>query len=204
MMLSKIILLPFFIATLLCGQVTNAQPIETANKDIAPPSKDFIGVEFKTNMGKIRLKLNAKKAPKTVANFLRYVDVAHYDDTVFHRVIPNFMIQGGGFDKNLVQKTVFDPVVNESKNGLYNDRGTIAMARTNDPDSATAQFFINVKSNSSLNGSKRKPGYSVFGEVIHGMHIVYDIALTKTVKRGRHQNVPKTPVIIEKAYRVDL
>ncbi|HSD43416.1 MAG TPA: peptidylprolyl isomerase [Burkholderiales bacterium] len=159
-------------------------------------------VELKTNRGSIVLELNQAKAPKTVANFLQYVKDGHYDGTVFHRVIDGFMIQGGGFDKDMKQKKTRPSIENEAANGLKNDYGTIAMARTPDPHSASAQFFINVKNNDFLN--YREPtsqgyGYTVFGKVVSGMDIVDKIAKVQTGNAGPHQNVPREPIVIESA-----
>jgi cyclophilin family peptidyl-prolyl cis-trans isomerase len=159
-------------------------------------------VELKTNHGAIVIELNQTKAPKTVANFLQYVKDGHYNGTVFHRVIDGFMVQGGGFDKDMKQKTTRAPVENEAANGLKNDYGTIAMARTSDPHSATAQFFINVKNNDFLNFRDPTPqgyGYTVFGKVVSGMDIVDKIAKVQTGNAGPHQNVPRDPVVIESA-----
>jgi len=159
---------------------------------------------MKTTDGDITIELFADKSPVTVENFLRYVDDGHYDGTVFHRVIPNFMIQGGGFDADLKEKETRGAIVNESKNKLHNTRGTLAMARTNDPDSATAQFFINQRSNLRLDWSGGKDGYTVFGEVIAGMQVVDIISLTDTgsaqaqTKGGPDifQDVPVQPIVI--------
>ncbi len=163
-------------------------------------------IKLTTNHGVITLELDAGKAPKTVANFLAYVTAGHYDDTVFHRVINGFMIQGGGFDVDMKEKAVLAPIENEaemsSKAGLKNDRGTIAMARTSDPHSATAQFFINLADNDFLN--HRAPsgqgwGYCVFGRVVDGMDVVDQIKGVKTGNKGFHQDVPVENVVIEKA-----
>jgi cyclophilin family peptidyl-prolyl cis-trans isomerase len=159
-------------------------------------------VELKTNRGSIVIELNQAKAPKTVANFLQYVKDGHYNGTVFHRVIDGFMIQGGGFDKDMREKSTRAPVENEAANGLKNDYGTIAMARTPNPHSASAQFFINVKNNDFLNYRERTPqgyGYTVFGKVVVGMDIVDRIAKVPTSNAGPHQNVPREPVVIESA-----
>jgi len=159
-------------------------------------------VELKTNRGAIVIELNQAKAPKTVANFLQYVKDGHYNGTVFHRVIDGFMVQGGGFDKDMKQKPTRGTVENEAANGLKNDYGTIAMARTPDPHSASAQFFINVKSNDFLNYREPTPqgyGYTVFGEVVSGMDIVDKIAKVPTANAGPHQNVPPEPVVVESA-----
>jgi len=159
-------------------------------------------VELKTNRGTIVLELYPDKAPKTVANFLQYVKDGQYTGTVFHRVIDGFMIQGGGFDKDMRQKPTRAPVENEAANGLKNDVGTIAMARTPDPHSASAQFFINLKNNDFLNFREPTPqgyGYTVFGKVVAGMDVVEKIATVPTGNAGPHQNVPREPVIIESA-----
>lgn len=157
-------------------------------------------VLLKTNMGDIVLELNQDKAPKSVENFLQYVKSGHYSGTIFHRVISDFMIQGGGFDKDMQQKPTRAPIQNEAKNGLKNDVYTIAMARTGDPHSATAQFFINTKNNSMLNYPGQDGwGYTVFGKVIKGTEVVDKIRQVNTGNRGPHQNVPVQAVVIESA-----
>ena len=151
-------------------------------------------------MGVITLELDADKAPKSTANFLAYVNKGHYDNTVFHRVIPGFMIQGGGFEPGMKQKPTNAPIKNEANNGLKNTTGTIAMARTNDPQSATAQFFINVADNDFLNFKSETPqgwGYAVFGKVTDGMDTVNKIKAVKTGTSGFHQDVPKEDVVIQ-------
>jgi peptidyl-prolyl cis-trans isomerase A (cyclophilin A) len=161
-------------------------------------------VKLKTSLGEIVIELNPAKAPLSTENFLSYVKKKHYDGTVFHRVISDFMIQGGGFavdSGRLVEKPTGKPVKNESGNGLSNERGTIAMARTNDPHSATAQFFINVKNNANLDNYGG--GYTVFGKVVKGMDVVDKIREVETSDAGMHQNVPKTPVVIESATVVE-
>jgi len=163
-------------------------------------------IKLTTNLGAITLKLDAEKAPKTVANFISYVEAGHYDNTVFHRVIGNFMIQGGGFEPGMKQKATQAPIDNEAANGLKNKRGSIAMARTNDPHSATAQFFINVVDNDFLDfksPSGNGWGYCVFGEVVEGMDVVDAIRKVKTGNKGFHQDVPVDDVIIEKAEIVE-
>ncbi|MDR6419338.1 peptidylprolyl isomerase [Paraburkholderia phenoliruptrix] len=163
-------------------------------------------VELHTNHGVIKLELDAEKAPKSVENFLNYVKAGHYDNTVFHRVIDGFMIQGGGFEPGMKQKPTAEPISNEANNGLKNVNGSIAMARTNDPHSATAQFFINVNDNDFLNHSSPTPqgwGYAVFGKVVEGMDIVEKIKKVKTGSKGFHQDVPVDDVVIEKAVIVD-
>ena len=159
-------------------------------------------VQFDTNMGTITLELNQQAAPVTVANFIDYVESGHYDGTIFHRVIDGFMIQGGGMDANMNEKRTGTPIKNEADNGLKNDVGTIAMARTSDPHSATAQFFINVKNNDFLNYSSPSPqgwGYAVFGKVIDGMDVVNQIKSVPTGRYGYHADVPTTPIVINSA-----
>ena len=153
-------------------------------------------VVIETTEGNITAQLFADKAPLTVKNFLAYVDAGHYDDTIFHRVISNFMIQGGGFTEDFNQKATREPVKNESRNRLHNTRGTIAMARTSDPDSATAQFFINQRSNLQLDWTPGRQGYTVFGEVLEGMDVVDFIATAPTGSKGRFADVPVTTVTI--------
>lgn len=159
-------------------------------------------VALNTNYGRIVLELNAEKAPKTVANFVAYVESGHYNGTIFHRVIDGFMVQGGGFDAKMAQKSTTAPIENEADNGLKNEIGTVAMARTNDPHSASAQFFINVGNNGFLNHSGKNPqgwGYAVFGKVSEGMDVVNAIKGVATSNAGGHQDVPVKPVIIETA-----
>ena len=159
-------------------------------------------VKFTTSLGAFTLTLNADKAPKTVENFLAYVKAGHYDKTVFHRVIKNFMIQGGGFEPGMKQKETQAPIDNEAANGLKNKRGTVAMARTNDPHSTTAQFYINVVDNDFLDfkaPTGQGWGYCVFGEVTEGMDVVDAIRGVRTGSKGFHQDVPVEDVVIEKA-----
>ncbi|QLQ25924.1 MAG: peptidyl-prolyl cis-trans isomerase [Dechloromonas sp.] len=159
-------------------------------------------IRLTTNHGVIALELNAEKAPKTVANFLAYVEAGHYDNTIFHRVIRDFMIQGGGMEPGMNQKKTGAPIENEAANGLRNKRGSIAMARTGDPHSATAQFFINTVDNAFLDfksPSGQGWGYCVFGEVVDGMDVVDKIRGVRTGNKGFHQDVPVEDVIIEKA-----
>lgn len=163
-------------------------------------------VKLHTNMGDMLIELDAEKAPKTVENFLTYVKEGFYDGTVFHRVINNFMIQGGGFDADMKQKQTHAPIENEADNGLKNNRYTLAMARTGDPHSATAQFFINVADNDFLNFTAPTPngwGYAVFGKVIEGTEVVDEIKKVKTGNKGFHQDVPTTDIIIESATLVE-
>jgi len=159
-------------------------------------------VVLRTSHGDVTLRLFADKAPITVENFLAYVDSGFYSGTIFHRVIPRFMIQGGGFNNRMQEKPTMDPIKNEAKNRLHNERGTIAMARTNDPHSATSQFFINVRTNLRLDWSPGNDGYTVFGEVIDGMHVVDSIAIVQTGNFMGHQNVPVEPIVIKEAVRV--
>ena len=158
-------------------------------------------VKFATSAGDIVVELDAAKAPKTVENFVAYVKAGHYNGTVFHRVIPTFMIQGGGMTADMKEKPVRAPIPLESKNGLSNVRGSIAMARTNDPNSATAQFFINVKDNDRLDAANSRDGngYAVFGKVISGMEVVDKIRDVPTGSKGMHDDVPLTPITINKA-----
>ncbi len=158
-------------------------------------------VKLQTSMGDIVVELDAQKAPKSAENFLQYVKAGHYNGTIFHRVIPSFMIQGGGMDEKMVEKATRAPIALESKNGLQNLRGTIAMARTNDPNSATAQFFINVKDNPSLDqvNSRDGNGYAVFGKVTQGMDVVDKIKDVKTASKPPHDDVPVVPVLIKTA-----
>ena len=159
-------------------------------------------VDLKTNVGTIRLELYPGKAPKTVENFLKYVRDGHYNGTVFHRVIPGFMIQGGGFDGGYKQKATREPIPNEAKNGLSNELGSIAMARTNAPHSASAQFFINVKNNDFLNAASAQDGwgYAVFGKVVSGLDVVMSIAKVPTGPGGPFPtDVPRQPIVIESA-----
>jgi cyclophilin family peptidyl-prolyl cis-trans isomerase len=162
-------------------------------------------VQIVTNAGKITVELFPAEAPLTVANFLAYADSGFYAGTVFHRVIPNFMIQGGGFTADMTEKPVGEPVKNESRNHLHNERGTIAMARTDDSDSATSQFFINVRSNLTLdfNYVTRKQGYTVFGRVVDGMDVVDGISLVATRSVAQHDDVPLNPIVIEAVRRVE-
>lgn len=159
-------------------------------------------VTLKTNFGDITIELFEDKAPNTVANFLSYVQDGFFDNTIFHRVINNFMVQGGGFTEDMEQKETKAPIENEANNGVANEVGTIAMARTQDPHSATSQFFINVNNNDFLNHTSESAngwGYCAFGKVTEGMDVVEKIKAVKTGNHGYHQDVPIEPVIIEKA-----
>lgn len=159
-----------------------------------------MAVILTTNLGDIKIELNAEKAPKTVENFLNYVKSGHYDGTIFHRVIEGFMIQGGGFEPGMKQKATEKPIDNEAMNGLTNDMYTIAMARTSDPHSATAQFFINVNDNHFLNYPGQDGwGYCVFGEVVEGTDVIDKIKAVRTTRAGMHADVPVIDVVIQKA-----
>ncbi|MEK6755769.1 MAG: peptidylprolyl isomerase [Bacteroidota bacterium] len=158
-------------------------------------------VVFKTSLGDITIALFNRSAPITVKNFLAYVDSGFYNGTIFHRVIAGFVVQGGGYTKNMVRRTTFPPIKNESDNGLKNERGTLSMARTQDPNSATSQFFINLVNNSSLDFSGPGSGYAVFGKVIAGMEVVDKIAKVQTETRDMFRDIPKDPVFIISARR---
>ncbi len=178
-----------------------------SNKDTGmtkPNIKNETIVVLKTSLGDITVELYPEKAPETVKNFLKYVDEGHYEQTIFHRVIENFMIQGGGFTSNMQQKPTHAPVINEAGNGLLNKRGTIAMARTSDVNSATSQFFINTVDNPFLNYRGDSPhefGYCVFGKVIDGMDIVDEIKVVDTKSQGPYQDFPVKPVVILKVLK---
>ena len=161
-----------------------------------------VKIIFTTSLGEYTLELYPEEAPKTVENFLSYVDEGYYDGTIFHRVIPGFMAQGGGFEPGLKQKATKQPVANESTNGISNERGTIAMARTQDPHSATSQFFINVQDNWSLDAQGTKFGYTVFGKVVSGMNVIDQIVNTPTTTVRPYRDVPAKDVVIISAKRI--
>jgi cyclophilin family peptidyl-prolyl cis-trans isomerase len=185
-----------YLVVLVSISASTIAPLSTVQADEISPK-----VRIQTNLGDIVVELNKEKAPQTVANFLSYVNDGFYNGTVFHRVIDGFMIQGGGFTEDLQQKATKSPIQNEADNGLKNDRGTIAMARTNNPNSATAQFFINVVNNDFLNHRNKTTrgwGYTVFGKVVQGMDVVDSIRKTPTGPSGPfRKDVPKTPVVIQ-------
>lgn len=158
-------------------------------------------VVFSTTFGELLIELYPDKAPLTVENFLAYVDAGFYNGTIFHRIVPGFVIQGGGFTENMEQKATRPPIKNEADNGVRNERGTLSMARTQDVDSATAQFFINLQDNASLDHGSRDFGYAVFGKVIEGLDTVDRIAAVPTGNRGMHQNVPVDAVVVQSARR---
>ena len=173
----------------------------TQDNSTSKQGANMVTVTMETNKGVITLELDREKAPDSVENFVTYAKSGHYDGTIFHRVIPGFMIQGGGFDSSMKQKDTNPTIKNEAANGLKNDKGTVAMARTNVPDSATSQFFINVKDNDFLNHTSPTPqgwGYAVFGKVTDGMDVVESIENVATANKGGQQDVPVSDVIIEK------
>jgi cyclophilin family peptidyl-prolyl cis-trans isomerase len=159
-------------------------------------------IRFETSLGDITIEMFEKEAPATTANFLTYVDDGYFDGTIFHRVIPNFVIQGGGFTEDMTQKRTHAPIKNEADNGLKNSRGTLSMARTSDINSATSQFFVNLKDNESLNHSRGNFGYAVFARVTEGMDVVDKIAEVETGRRRGHDDVPVDPVIVRSAKRI--
>lgn len=173
---------------------------KAASKKAEQMDKKTVAVKLKTNMGDIIIELNEELAPVTVENFLTYVEKGFYDETIFHRIIAGFMIQGGGFEMDMARKQTHSAIVNEAENGLKNNRGTIAMARTNNPNSATSQFFINHKDNPNLDYiDSRNPGYAVFGKVVEGMDVVDKIASVKTTVRRGMRDVPAEPVVVRSA-----
>ena len=157
-------------------------------------------VVFDTTLGQFTVDLNSEKAPITTANFLKYVKDGSYEGTIFHRVIPGFMAQGGGFDADMKQRSSYAPIKNEAGNGLPNDTATIAMARTSNPNSATRQFFINYQDNDFLNYSRSQAGYAVFGKVIRGFDVIQEMAIKPTRRLGHYSDVPVTPIVIKKVY----
>ncbi|MEX6666540.1 peptidylprolyl isomerase [Pseudomonas sp. W2-17] len=160
-------------------------------------------VVLTTSFGDVEIELNQDKAPVSTQNFLKYVDSSFYNNTIFHRVIPGFMVQGGGFTAQMQQKPTNDPIKNEADNGLHNVRGTVAMARTSDVNSATSQFFINVKDNDMLDHGARDYGYAVFGKVVKGMDVVDQIVNSPAGNKNGMQNVPLDPILIKTAKRVN-
>ena len=189
----------FRVWILILGGLLMAASSPTSAQDNAAPR-----VTFETSQGSFTIELYPDKAPQSVENFLEYVDAGFYDDTIFHRVIPNFMVQGGGFTADMQKKPTRAPIQNEADNGLKNDRGTLAMARTGDPHSATAQFFVNVVDNAFLNHTSKDPrgwGYAVFGRVVEGMETVDAIVAVPTGRVGRMSDVPRETVSITKASR---
>ena len=160
-------------------------------------------IVFETTLGNFTIEFFEKEAPLSVANFLKYVDDGFFDGTIFHRVVPKFVIQGGGFTEKMLQKKTKPPVKNEADNGLDNKRGTLSMARTNDINSATSQFFVNLKDNDFLDHSRQNFGYAVFAKVTEGMDVIDKIAAVKTDDKNGHENVPVEPVVIKSARRIE-
>ncbi len=196
--------MPF--VALLLSLAQAAAPAQAPTPAATPkpaPSGPFVALEVTqghATLGTIVIALNKEKAPRSVENFLQYVRDGHYDGTVFHRVMQNFMIQGGGYTPELVEKPTRPPIQNEARNGLRNSRGTVAMARVNDPNSASSQFFINVRDNHRLDFGISGAGYAVFGEVVEGLDVADKIAATPTMVRGQHENAPQTSVVIKQAH----
>ncbi len=193
-----------FLVSILVGLVLMAGPITAG--ETKGGTQDAPRVAVETSMGRMVIELDPRKAPKTVANFLTLVDAGHYQGTVFHRVIPGFMIQGGGYTADMVERKIERRVENEADNGLKNLRGTVAMARTSDPHSAGAQFFINVVDNPFLDHRSKTMdgwGYCVFGQVVEGLEVADRIAAVKRGRRGMFQDVPLEPVTIEKVSRLN-
>src|ERR1700736_6081478 len=159
-------------------------------------------IRFETTLGDFTVELLEKEAPESVANFARYIDEGFFDGTIFHRIVPGFVIQGGGFTEDMTQKKTKPPIKNEADNGLRNQRGTLSMARTNDVNSATSQFFVNLKDNVALDRHGGNFGYAVFGRVTAGLEVVDKIAAVKTGRRGHHDDVPVEPVLLESVTRI--
>jgi len=196
-----IIALCVFVASIALAGPASAQE-KSANPMVSAKTANPM-VLVKTNMGSFKVELYPKEAPITVANFLNYVDKKFYEGTTFHRVIPGFVIQGGGSDKNMMQKTTLPPIKNEATNGLKNLKATLSMARTSEINSATSQFFVNLKDNASLDHvSDAQYGYAVFAKVVEGYEVVEKIAAVKTTTKGPYQDVPETPVVIESITKV--
>src|SRR5258707_2536882 len=183
-------------AVLLCLAQATASPAAVPSPRPTPSGPVVV---LETSLGRIRIGLYDDKTPVSTENFLKYVRKGHYNGTIFHRVMPNFMIQGGGMTTDMTEKPTDAPIRNEARNGVRNGRGTVAMARTNDPNSATAQFFINLKDNAFLDFGIRGAGYAVFGEVLEGMDVVDKIAAVQTTTRGQNANTPVTAVLIHTA-----
>ncbi len=192
------------VVVLACGCAEKTSKTE-ANEKIGDLERNIVMsqsniVKLETSMGNIVIELNEQAAPVSVKNFLGYVEAGFYDGTIFHRVIPGFMIQGGGFTEKMAKKETLDPIINEARNGLSNIRGTVAMARTSDPDSATSQFFVNHGDNDFLNYiDSNKAGYAVFGKITEGMDVVDAIAAVKTTTQNGMDDVPAEPVTIQSA-----
>jgi len=192
--------LAIVLSIVLCQAAPAADPAAQAKPE---PWKYGPVVIVDTGLGKIRIGLRQDKAPISVKNFMGYVYGGHYDGTIFHRVIPKFMIQGGGLEPDMTEHPTMAPIRSEARNGLRNQRGSVAMARTSDPNSAKAQFFVNLKDNHNLDFGIGGAGYTVFGEVLEGMDVVDNIARVPTITKGYHENVPTVPVIIESIREVE-
>lgn len=190
-------LIAFFMSALTLSACSKGDDATTQTATSPVTEAETVNVVMQTSAGEIVLELDATNAPVTTSNFVTYVEDEFYDGLIFHRVIDGFMIQGGGFDSDMTQQPVRSPIRNESDNGLSNTRGTIAMARTQAPDSATAQFYINLVDNGNLDYRNGRPGYAVFGRVVSGMEVVDSIAKVRTGNRGMHQNVPNDDIVIE-------
>ncbi|MBW8000707.1 MAG: peptidyl-prolyl cis-trans isomerase [Planctomycetes bacterium] len=196
-MVRKVLVCAFLAGIILVGSF-EGQQAKAADKEQKEKTVETKKIKIETNMGDIVIELNEEKAPVTVANFIRYAEEGFFNGTIFHRVIKNFMIQGGGFKEDMQKKRTHSAIINEASNGLKNDKGTIAMARTNNPNSATSQFFINHKDNDSLNYVEgRNPGYTVFGTVVEGMDVVNKIAAVKTTRKAGMGDVPVEPVVMK-------
>ena len=181
-----------------CSEEKAPQQEKVISKETEKMEAKPTRVKMETSMGDIVIELNDEAAPVTVKNFLDYIEKGFYDGTIFHRVIANFMIQGGGFGADMQKKATDEPIINEASNGLKNERGTIAMARTSHPDSATSQFFINHRDNPNLNYTgENNPGYTVFGKVVEGIEVVDEIAAVKTTSKGSYRDVPAETVLIK-------
>ncbi len=195
----KLITFMFFVS--LSVAVAKAAGGEMDHPDSQNQQTETPMVVFETSHGQLTLELFPEEAPITVENFLQYVDDGFYDGTIFHRVIPGFVVQGGGFDEGFQQKPTRDPIKNEADNGLKNERGTLSMARTQQRDSATSQFFINLADNAFLDHGTRDFGYAVFARITDGMDVVDKIAQIRTGNRGMHQDVPEEDIVVQRAYR---
>jgi cyclophilin family peptidyl-prolyl cis-trans isomerase len=198
--------MPFFALVLALVQASAIPPPAPEAPEPPVPSGPTVALDLSQagqSLGTITIVLRPDEAPLSVANFLEYLRAGHYDGTIFHRVMLDFMIQGGGFTPEMEEKPTRDTIRNEARNGLRNSRGAVSMARTDAANSATAQFFVNVRNNHSLDFGIRGAGYAVFGQVIDGMDVVDVIAKTPTTRRGDHKDTPTRPVIIQKAYEVE-
>jgi len=192
------------IALILALSQTPAAPAPAPAPEV--PTGPYVALDIRQGqkeLGTITIMLRPDKAPISVANFLEYLREGHYDGTIFHRVIPDFMVQGGGFNPEMEERPQRAPIRNEARNRLRNARGAVAMARTSDPNSATDQFFINLRANHNLDFGIAGMGYAVFGEVVAGMEVVDAFSTTPTTRRGEHENTPNMPVVIERAYEVE-